>query len=233
MRAVVIIPTYNERENLEPLVRQIQKHASELDIMIVDDNSPDGTGEKAEELRKENGERVFVLHRKKKAGIGPAYVEAFRLALEKRYDVIMQMDADLSHDPASLPLFLDLIRSSDVVIGSRYMNGISVVNWDLRRLMLSKLATKYIQVVTGMPFTDATGGFNCWRRQTLEKIGFENVFSMGYLFLAELKYKAYRKNLKVTEIPIVFTERNLGKSKMNWHIIREAIWGVLKLRLKY
>jgi dolichol-phosphate mannosyltransferase len=233
MRAVVIIPTYNERDNLELLVQQIQKHANDLHILIVDDNSPDGTGDVAEALRSKDTSRVFVLHRKQKEGLGPAYVDGFRQALSVGYEVILQMDADLSHDPSYLPEFLDRISSNDFVIGSRYLHGLSVVNWDFKRLMLSRLATRYIQFVTRMPFSDCTGGFNCWRRETLEEIGFDDVFSNGYLFLAELKYKAYRKNFKVAEIQIVFTERNLGKSKLNWRIIWEAIWGVLKLRLKY
>jgi dolichol-phosphate mannosyltransferase len=233
MHAIVVIPTYNEHENLEPLVQQILQHTNGLHILIVDDNSPDGTGKVAEALSEKNSSTVFVLHRRQKEGLGPAYVDAFRHVLDKGYEVILQMDADLSHDPSYLPMFLERIRSSDLVIGSRYMHGLSVVNWDFKRLMLSKLATKYIQFVTRMPFSDATGGFNCWRRQTLEAIGFDDVFSNGYLFLAELKYKAYRKNFKVIEIPIVFTERNLGRSKLNWHIIWEAIWGVLKLRRKY
>jgi dolichol-phosphate mannosyltransferase len=233
MRAIVIIPTYNERDNLELLVQQIQQHTSDLHILIVDDNSPDGTGNVAEALHEKRSSSVFVLHRKQKEGLGPAYVDGFKHVLDMGYDVILQMDADLSHDPIYLPMFLEQIHSSDFVIGSRYLHGLSVVNWDFKRLVLSRLATRYIQLVTRMPYSDATGGFNCWRRQTLEEIGFDDVFSNGYLFLAELKYKAYRKSFKVAEIPIVFTERNLGKSKLNWRIIWEAIWGVLKLRLKY
>jgi dolichol-phosphate mannosyltransferase len=233
MQAIVIVPTYNERANLETLVQQIQQHANGLHILIVDDNSPDGTGALADALREKYGSGFLVLHRKQKEGLGPAYVDGVRHVLAKGFDVILQMDADLSHDPSYLPVFLDQIGSSDAVIGSRYLHGTSVVNWDFKRLLLSKLATKYIQLITGMPFSDATGGFNCWRRQTLEAIGFDDVFSNGYLFQAELKYKAFRKNCKVTEIPIVFTERNLGRSKLDWHIIWEAIWGVVKLRFRY
>jgi dolichol-phosphate mannosyltransferase len=233
LRPIVIIPTYNERANLETLVQQIQQQTKGLHILIVDDNSPDGTGDEAEALREKFGFGLFVLHREKKEGLGPAYVDGFRYALEKGYDVILQMDADLSHDPRSLPAFLDRIGSCDLVIGSRYIHGAGVVNWDFKRRILSKWATRYIRLITRMPFSDATGGFNCWRRQTLEAIGFDDVFSNGYLFLAELKYKAYKKNFKVTEVPIVFAERNLGKSKLDLHIIWEAFWGVLKLRLKY
>ena len=233
MRAIVVVPTYNESLNLEPLVQQIQQHANGLHILIVDDNSPDGTGKIADGLAEKNSSSVFVIHRQQKQGLGPAYVEGFTHALEKGYDVILQMDADLSHDPGSLPVFLEQIRSADLVIGSRYLRGVSVLNWDFKRLVLSKLATKYIQFITRLPLSDATGGYNCWRRQTLEAIGFEGAFSNGYLFSAELKYKAYRKKFNLVEIPIVFTERDLGKSKMHWGIIWEAIWGVFKLRIKY
>jgi len=233
MRAIVIIPTYNERPNLETLLQQIHERAHGLHILIVDDNSPDGTGEAAEVLREKYGAELFVLHRQKKEGLGRAYVEGFRHALAQGYDVILQMDADLSHDPGTLPVFLDQIAISDAVIGSRYIRDAGVVNWDFKRLVLSKWATRYIRLITRMPFSDATGGFNCWRSRTLEAIGLDDVFSNGYLFQTELKYKAFRKNFKVTEIPIVFAERNLGKSKLDRHIIWEAIWGVLKLRFKY
>jgi dolichol-phosphate mannosyltransferase len=233
MRAIVVVPTFNEADNLESLVKQIQQYASCLHILIVDDNSPDGTGKIADALSQENGSTVSVIHRKQKEGLGPAYVQGFTHALEKGYDVILQMDADLSHDPSTLPLFLEQIGSADVVIGSRYLRGVSVLNWDFKRLILSKLATRYIQFVTRLPLSDATGGYNCWRRQTLEAIGFDGAFSNGYLFSAELKYKAFRKKFKLIEIPIVFTERDLGKSKMNWGIIWEAIWGVFKLRIRY
>ena len=233
MRAIVVIPTYNEADNLESLVQQIQQHANGLHILIVDDNSPDGTGKIADALSEKNSSSLFVIHRTKKEGIGPAYVHGFTHALEMGYDVILQMDADLSHDPRSLPIFLEQIRSADLVIGSRYLRGVSVLNWDFKRLILSKLATQYIQIVTRLPLSDATGGYNCWRRETLEAVGFNGAFSNGYLFSAELKYKAYRKKFKLIEIPIVFTERDLGKSKMHWGIIWEAIWGVFKLRIKY
>ena len=233
MRAIVIIPTYNESGNLESLVQQIQQHAPGLHILVVDDNSPDGTGQLADALSEKNSGSLFVIHRQEKNGLGPAYVHGFKQALEMGYEIILQMDADLSHDPASLPTFLEQIGSTDVVIGSRYLRGVSVLNWDFKRLILSKLATHYIQIVARLPLSDATGGYNCWRRETLEAIGFDGAFSNGYLFSAELKYKAYRKKFRLSEIPIVFTERDLGKSKMNWDIIWEAIWGVWKLRIKY
>jgi dolichol-phosphate mannosyltransferase len=232
MKAVVVIPTYNERDNLPRLLDEIQRRAADLHVLIVDDDSPDGTGELADHLSRSDPEKLFVLHRDKKEGLGRAYVDGFRHVLKKDYDVILQMDADLSHDPRYLPAFLDRISHCDVVLGSRYLDGISVVNWDLKRLALSKLATLYVRLITRMPFSDATSGFKCWRRQTLESIGLEEAFSNGYLFQIETTYKAYTKGFKVAEIPIIFFERKRGRSKMNWNIILEAVWGVLKLKLQ-
>ena len=233
MQSIVIVPTYNERANLEELLEKIQLFAPELHVLIVDDNSPDGTGKLADELHQRQPERIFVLHREKKEGLGKAYVDGFKEVLKKDYQRILQMDADLSHDPAHLPRFLEKIETHDLVVGSRYLQGISVVNWDLKRLIMSKLATNYVRFVTRMPFTDTTSGFKCWRREALEAIDFETAFSSGYVFLVEMKYKAHRKGFKVTEVPIVFVERKSGNSKLDWSVIREAVWGVLKLRLKY
>lgn len=233
MRAVAVVPTYNELANLEELVDKLRAVTPDLHILIVDDNSPDGTGRLADELRRKHPDRIFVLHRRSKEGLGKAYVDGFKLVLEEDYEFILQMDADLSHDPAHVPQFLDQIQNYDLIVGSRYLNGISVVNWDLKRLIMSKMATKYVRIVTGIPITDATSGFNCWRREALEAVGFEDAFSSGYVFLVEMKYKAYRKGLKVGEVPIVFVERKQGSSKLDWAVIWEAIWGVLKLRLKH
>jgi len=233
MRSIVIVPTYNERANLLELLEKIHLHAPDLHVLIVDDNSPDGTGTLADELHQQHPERIFVLHREKKEGLGKAYVDGFKQVLKHDYECILQMDADLSHDPAHLPRFMEQIQTHDLVVGSRYLNGISVVNWDLKRLMMSKMATNYVRFVTRMPFTDTTSGFKCWRRTALETIGFETTFSSGYVFLYEMKYKAFRKGLRVTEVPIIFVERKSGNSKLDWRVIREAIWGVLKLRLKY
>lgn len=232
MQAVVVIPTYNERENLEQLVEKIWQHESDLHVLVVDDNSPDGTGKIADELSRKHPGKLFVLHRRNKDGLGRAYVEGFKHALQKDYGIILQMDADLSHDPSYLPLLLEPLRHASLVLGSRYLHGISVVNWDFKRLMLSKMATKYVRLITGMPFTDTTGGFKCWRRETLEAVGLEAVFSNGYLFQIEMTYRAYKKGFKVVEVPIIFVERNLGKSKMSWAVIWEAIWGVLRLKLR-
>ena len=231
MRAVVVVPTFNERENLAAVVDKIRQAAGTVDILVVDDNSPDGTGRLADEIAEASGGRLFVLHRERKEGLGRAYVAGFKRALEMGYEVVLQMDADLSHDPGYLPAFLEGIADADLVLGSRYIHGICVVNWDLKRLLLSKAATRYVQIVTGMRFSDTTGGFKCWRAATLRSIGLEKVFSNGYLFQVEMTYRAFRKGHRVTEIPIIFYERNLGRSKMHWAIVWEALWGVVKLRL--
>lgn len=232
MRSLVILPTYNERENISPIVASIHEHAPEAHILIVDDNSPDGTGAAAEELSRKHPNQIFAIHRPRKEGLGPAYVDGFKFALARDYDVVVQMDADFSHDPKYLPLFFHEIADADVVIGSRYVKGISVVNWDLKRLMLSQAATLYVRTVTRMPLTDATTGFKCWRRSALEQIDFEHIFSNGYVFLAEMSYQAFRKNLKLKEVPIVFVERRLGRSKFDWRIIAEGFWGVIRMRLR-
>ena len=231
MRAIVVIPTYNERENLEQLITRIRESAPGLHILVVDDSSPDGTGRIADELSAKHLNTVFVLHRERKEGLGRAYVAGFEYALSDGYDAILQMDADLSHDPSYLPEMITMIEQFDVVQGSRYLRGINVVNWDFKRLLLSKTATKYVQLITGMRFTDATTGFKCWRRRTLESLGLDTVLSNGYLFQVEMTYKAFRKGFLIKEIPIIFYERNLGRSKMDWAVIREAVWGVLRLRL--
>jgi dolichol-phosphate mannosyltransferase len=227
-----VIPTYNERENLPLLVEKIREHAPQLDLLVVDDNSPDGTGQLAEDLGRASNARLAVLHRPRKEGLGRAYVAGFQHALARGYDTIVQMDADLSHDPSFLPAFLEKIRDADVVLGSRYLHGIAVVNWDFKRLLLSKAATAYVRLVTGMPFTDLTGGFKCWRREALEAIGLDRVFANGYLFQVETTYRAWSKGFRIAEVPIIFFERNLGRSKMDVAIIWEALWGVIRLRLR-
>lgn len=231
MRAVVVVPTYNERESLPLFLEKLNQSAPGIDVLIVDDNSPDGTGQLAEQLKETGRHRLFVLHREIKDGLGRAYVAGFGRALEMGYDVILQMDADLSHDPSYIPAFLERIQNCDLVLGSRYVHGICVVNWDFRRLLLSKAATRYVRIVTGMKFTDTTGGFKCWRAETLRSVGLDRVFSNGYLFQIEMTYRAFRRGLRIAEIPIIFYERNLGRSKMDWRIIWEALWGVLRLRL--
>jgi dolichol-phosphate mannosyltransferase len=232
MRCLIVLPTYNEHDNLRPIIEGIRQHAPLAHVVIVDDESPDGTGELADELSKEQPEKIFVLHRMYKDGLGRAYVAGFKFALARDYDVIVQMDADLSHDPAYLPIFLEQIRERDLVVGSRYLNGISVVNWDLKRLILSRAASGYVRFVTRLPLSDATSGFKCWRRETLAAIDLDKIFSGGYLFQVEMSYRANQKHFRIKEIPIVFVERRLGRSKMNWGIIAEAILGVIRMRLR-
>ena len=232
MRPIVVVPTYNERENLGELVTQIQRCAPNLDILVVDDNSPDGTGVLADELSSASAGHISVLHRPGKQGLGRAYVAGFQHVLKLNYDVILQMDADLSHSPTYLPALLEAIESNDLVLGSRYLRGVNVVNWDLKRLILSKFATKYVQIVTGMNYTDLTGGFKCWRRSALESIQLEKVYANGYLFQIETTYQAHRRHLRIGEVPIIFYDRQVGLSKIDFSIIREALLGVIRLRLR-
>lgn len=232
MRCLVVLPTYNERENLRAIVESIQQYAPPAHVLIVDDNSQDETGAIADELSSAQPEKIFVIHRPRKDGLGRAYVAGFHFALTHGYDVVVQMDADFSHDPKYLPLFFEQIHDCDLVLGSRYLKGISVVNWDLKRLILSKAANSYVRFITRMPLTDTTSGFKCWRREALEAINLEDVFSNGYLFQVETSYRAFGKKFRITEIPIIFVERRLGRSKMHWGIIVEALWGVIRMRLR-
>ena len=231
-RCLIVLPTYNEQENLRAIVESIQLHAPAADIVVVDDESEDGTGAIADELSKEKPGKVFVIHRPGKDGLGRAYVAGFKFALARDYELILQMDADFSHDPSYLPQFLTEISNHDLVLGSRYIKGISVVNWDLKRLILSRAATGYVRFITRMPLTDATSGFKCWRREVLEAIDLDRIFSGGYLFQVEMSYRTYQKKFRIAEIPIIFVERRLGRSKMDWGIIAEAILGVVRLRLR-
>lgn len=232
MQPLVIVPTYNERDNLPAIIESIQLHAPAAHVLVVDDNSPDGTGELADQLAAKQPDKIFVIHRERKEGLGPAYVAGFKFALEHEYDVVVQMDADFSHDPKYLPVFFDEIRHSDLVIGSRYVNGISVVNWDLKRLIMSQAANRYVKTLTRMPLADATAGFKCWSRAALQAINFDHIYANGYVFLAEMSYQAFRKNFKIKEVPIIFTERRLGRSKFDWKIIVEGFWGVIRMRLR-
>ncbi len=230
MKALVIIPTYNERENLEKIVSEVLRQDSRLHVLIVDDNSPDGTGQIADKLAQSNG-KILVLHRQKKAGLGQAYVAGFKFALQKDFDCIFEMDADFSHDPKYLPDFLKSIEKADLVLGSRYISGVNVVNWPMSRLLLSYFANIYARWVTGLPVRDSTGGFKCYRRIVLEKIDLDKIKSEGYSFQIETSYRAWKKGFKLREIPIVFVDRQQGESKMSKKIVREAMWMVWKLRL--
>ncbi|HEX2780603.1 MAG TPA: polyprenol monophosphomannose synthase [Gemmatimonadaceae bacterium] len=229
-RALVIVPTYNERENIERLVATVLAQDASLDILIVDDGSPDGTGEIADRIAA-NNTRVHATHRPKKLGLGTAYLTGFRWALDREYAYVFEMDADFSHDPAHLPQFLEAIRHSDLVLGSRYRQGrVTVVNWPMTRLLLSYCANIYARVATGLRLGDATGGFKCFRREVLQAIPLDEVRSNGYAFQIEMSFRAWRKGFRITEIPIVFVDRTDGESKMSNRIIREAIWMVWRLR---
>jgi dolichol-phosphate mannosyltransferase len=230
-RALVVIPTYNEAANLPNLVPQILAQDPRLEVLVVDDNSPDGTGHLADGLSGTDP-RVHVLHREGKLGLGTAYITAFRWALERGYDYIFEMDADFSHDPVYLKDFLKVIENADVVLGSRYLEGkVAVVNWPMGRLMLSYCANIYARWVTGLRIWDLTGGFKCFRRRVLEQIDLSQVRSNGYAFQIEMSVRAWRKGFKLREIPIVFVDRTEGQSKMNRAIVREAVWMVPRLRL--
>jgi dolichol-phosphate mannosyltransferase len=219
---LVIVPTYNERDNLVPLVDRILALPVMVDLLVVDDNSPDGTGALADRLASQHF-NIHVLHRAEKSGLGRAYCAGFAWALERKYEFIFEMDGDLSHNPGDIPAFLTAAQHADLVLGSRYCNGIRVINWPLRRLMLSLSAAKYVQLITGMPFSDPTGGFKCFRRRTLESIDLEDVHSSGYSFQIEMTHKVWRQGLKIAEVPIVFTDRFQGTSKMSPKIVREAL----------
>jgi dolichol-phosphate mannosyltransferase len=231
-RILVAIPTYNEAANLPNIVPQILAQDPRLEVLVVDDNSPDGTGRLAEGLARTD-RRVHVLHREGKLGLGTAYITAFRWALEQGYDYVFEMDADFSHDPVYLKDFLKAIESADVVLGSRYLEGkVAVVNWPMGRLMLSYCANIYARWVTGLRIWDLTGGFKCFRRRVLEAIDLSQVRSNGYAFQIEMSVRAWRKGFKLREIPIVFVDRAEGQSKMNRAIVREAVWMVPRLRLQ-
>jgi dolichol-phosphate mannosyltransferase len=229
-RALVIVPTYNERENIRRLVDAVLRQDGRLEMLIVDDGSPDGTGEIVAELEASD-RRVHLLERPKKMGLGTAYIAGFRWALERDYQYILEMDADFSHDPAHLPQFLRAIEDADLVIGSRYQQGrVTVVNWPIGRLILSYSANLYARAVTGLPVWDTTAGFKCFRRAVLEAIDFSQVRSNGYAFQIEMHFRAWKRGFQLTEIPIVFVDRTEGTSKMSKAIIREAIWMVWRLR---
>jgi dolichol-phosphate mannosyltransferase len=229
--ALVVIPTYNEAINLSQIVPQVLAQDPRLEVLVVDDQSPDGTGKIADEIASANS-RVHVIHREGKLGLGTAYIAGFRWALERAYDYVFEMDADFSHDPAHLKEFLKAIEDADLVLGSRYLNGkVTVVNWPMGRLMLSYLANIYARWFTGLRIWDLTGGFKCFRRRVLEAIDLSQVGSNGYAFQIEMSVRAWRKGFKLREIPIVFVDRTEGQSKMNRAIVREAVWKVPRLRL--
>jgi len=229
-RALVIVPTYNERFNIARLIPAILAQDPSLEVLVVDDGSPDGTGAIVDGIAANNA-RVHVIHRASKLGLGTAYIAGFRWALERKYDLVFEMDADFSHNPERLPEFLEAIRESDVVLGSRYQNGhVNVVNWPMSRLFLSYAANIYARFVTGLPIFDTTGGFKCFRRNVLESIDLNSVKSNGYAFQIEMSYRVWKRGFQLFEIPIIFVDRTEGVSKMSKKIVREAIWMVWRLR---
>lgn len=231
---IVIIPTYNEIENIESIVRAVFSLHKTFHILVVDDNSPDKTSDKVTELQKEFADRLFLSVRKKKSGLGTAYVHGFKWALKHHYDYIYEMDADFSHNPIDLERLHDAchLNGADLAIGSRYVTGVNVVNWPLSRVLLSYFASVYVRMITGMKIMDATAGFICYRKEVLEKINLDRIKFIGYAFQIEMKYRAYAKKFNIQEVPVIFTDRTKGQSKMSGSIIKEAIFGVLSLRFK-
>ena len=230
MKAIVVIPTYNESKNIVRIIDKIFSVHDEIDVLVVDDNSPDGTGKLVRDKMQESN-RIHIIEREGKMGLGTAYLAGFKYSLEKGYDYIMEMDADFSHNPEEIPNFLKFIQEYDVVLGSRYIKGVNVVNWPLKRLLLSYFANLYTRVITGMDVKDATGGFKCFRATALSKINFDEVKSNGYSFQIEMTYRLWKKGAKVKEIPIIFVDRLEGESKMSKKIVYEAIFMVWKLKL--
>ena len=231
---LVIIPTYNEKENIEKIIRYTLNLEKKFDLLIVEDNSPDGTAKIVKDLIKEFPDRINILERKGKLGLGTAYIDGFKWALEKGYDYMTEMDADFSHNPDDLVKLYNDIKNgdSDVAIGSRYIRGVNVVNWPMGRVLMSYFASTYVRMVTGLKIMDTTAGFVCWSRKVLETIDLDRIKFIGYAFQIEMKYTAVQLGFKVGEVPIIFTDRTEGTSKMNKSIFREAIFGVMQLRLR-
>jgi dolichol-phosphate mannosyltransferase len=231
--SLVIIPTFNEIENIEAIIRAVMALPKEFDVLVVDDNSPDGTAAKVESMIADFPDRIFLEVRKEKAGLGTAYIHGFKWAIAKKYDFIFEMDADFSHSPSDLArLYRACVNGADVAVGSRYKKGVNVVNWPLYRVLLSYGASFYVKMITGMRVHDPTAGFVCYKRHVLESIQLDSVRFIGYAFQIEMKFRAYLMNYKIEEVSIVFRDRVMGKSKMSGSIIKEAVWGVLVMKLR-
>lgn len=232
--ALIIIPTYNEKENIENIIRAIFALEKAFDILIVDDNSPDGTNEIVKKLQSEFPNKLFLEIRKEKNGLGTAYIHGFKWALEKKYEYIIEMDADFSHNPNDLIRLYNACaeEGADVSIGSRYSKGVNVVNWSIKRVLLSYFASRYVRIVTGIPVHDTTAGFVCYKRKVLETIKLNKIKFVGYAFQIEMKFKAWKHGFNIKEVSVIFTDRTLGESKMNGSIVGEALFGVIKMRLK-
>ena len=231
---LVIIPTYNEKENIEKIIRVVFSLEKTFDVLIVEDNSPDGTADIVKSLMDEFKDNLFILERKGKLGLGTAYIAGFKWALERAYDYITEMDADFSHNPKDLIRLYDALKNkdADVAIGSRYIKGVNVVNWPMGRVLMSYYASKYVRIVTGLKIMDTTAGFVCWSKKVLETFDLDKIRFVGYAFQIEMKYTAVKLGFKVIEVPIIFTDRTEGESKMNKSIFREAIFGVIQLRIR-
>ncbi len=231
---VVIIPTYNEIENIEAIIRAVFSQSDTIHILIVDDNSPDLTALKVKELQKEFPEKLFLEVRKEKSGLGTAYIHGFKWSLAKGYDYIFEMDADFSHNPNDILKLYNAchLEGADMAIGSRYKTGVNVVNWPMARVLMSYIASKYVRLITGMKIHDTTAGFVCYKRHVLEAIDLDTVKFIGYAFQIEMKFKAYLKQFKIIEVPVIFTDRTRGESKLSSGIISEAVFGVISMKLK-
>jgi len=231
---LVIIPTYNEKENIEKIIRVVFSLEKTFDVLIVEDNSPDGTADIVKSLMGEFKDNLFILERKGKLGLGTAYIAGFKWALERAYDYVTEMDADFSHNPKDLIRLYDALKNqdADVAIGSRYIKGVNVVNWPMGRVLMSYYASKYVRIVTGLKIMDTTAGFVCWSKKVLETFDLDKIRFVGYAFQIEMKYTAVKLGFKVVEVPIIFTDRTEGESKMNKSIFREAIFGVIQLRIR-
>ena len=231
MKALLIIPTYNEVENIKRLLDILLKGNQDLEILVLDDNSPDGTARVVKEMM-EQETRIHLIERPGKMGLGSAYVTGFKYALQKDFEFIMEMDADFSHNPDDVPRLLEAAQKCDLVIGSRYSNGVNIINWPFKRLLISYFASKYVRIITSMPIKDPTGGFKCFRRKVLESINLDKILSDGYAFQIEMNFRAWAKGFRIKEVPIVFTERINGVSKMSRNIVWEAAWMVWHLQIR-
>ena len=234
MSKLIIIPTYNEKENIENIILKIFDLEGSFNILIIDDGSPDGTAKIVKELQKKYSKSLFLIERSGKLGLGTAYIHGFKWALENNYEYIFEMDADFSHDPKDLPRLYDACHKNngDLAIGSRYVKGVNIVNWPMSRLLMSFFASKYVKTITGMPIHDSTAGFKCYKRKVLEKINLDKIEFIGYAFQIEMKFKAWKYGFNIVEVPVIFTDRQEGNSKMSGGIFYEALFGVIKMKLK-
>ena len=234
MKKLIIIPTFNEKENIENIIRKVFSLETQFNILIIDDGSPDNTAQIVKNLQNEFSNKLFIEERTGKLGLGTAYIHGFKWALKNNYDFIFEMDADFSHDPEDLPRLLHACTKDgcDLAIGSRYVKGVNIVNWPMSRLLMSYFASKYVKTITGMPINDSTAGFKCYSRKVLEKINLDSIEFVGYAFQIEMKFKSWKYGFKIKEVPVIFTDRQEGSSKMSGGIFYEALFGVIKMKIK-